>query len=140
MRLEYILEQLHRMCRVAQQLESCWLRFRYMARPCVEAQAAPAVEAQPAAADSERPLVLRFTNPDTVTDVTIRMPRSAALRSDFVKPQLRVQLRSLDPAETQRQYCEALQETVLSKLEPSTTYISALCNAMSETLHVPADG
>ncbi|GLC73751.1 hypothetical protein PLESTF_001415200 [Pleodorina starrii] len=128
-RLEHIMEQLQRMCRVAQQLESCWMRFNCMQRPIAE----PATDAGEAA------LVLRFINADTGIAVTIRMPWLAVLRSDYVKPRLSVQLTSLDTPETQQQYCNALQETVLSKLAPSMGYLTALCYTMSETLHVSGD-
>ncbi|EFJ50672.1 hypothetical protein VOLCADRAFT_88436 [Volvox carteri f. nagariensis] len=137
LRLEYTLEQLQRMCRVAQQLESCWLRFDCLQRPYAEP--AVALTSQQGDAGDNFALVLRFTNADTITGVTIRMPWSAALRSDYVKPRLSVQLMSLDPPVTQRQYCDALLDTVLNKLPPGTGYITAICYAMSETLQVPSN-
>ncbi|GIL65972.1 hypothetical protein Vafri_19614 [Volvox africanus] len=132
-RLELILEQLQRLCRIAQQLESCWMRFSCMQRPRVEVLVLQQDLGEPA-------LVLRFTNADTITGVTIRMPWSEALRSDYVKPRLMVELTSLDPPETQQQYCDALLDTVLSKLPAGRDYITAVCYAMSETLQVAAEG
>ncbi|GIL84519.1 hypothetical protein Vretifemale_13087 [Volvox reticuliferus] len=134
LRLEYILEQLQRLCRIAHQLDSCWMRFSCMQRPYAEV---PLPQQQDV---SEPMLVLRFTNADTVTGVTVRMPWSEALRSDYVKPRLGAQLTSLDPPETQQQYCDALLDTVLSKLPAGREYITAVCYAMSETLQVAEEG
>ncbi|GLI59078.1 hypothetical protein VaNZ11_000762 [Volvox africanus] len=133
LRLEFILEHLQRLCRIARQLESCWMRFSCMQRPCVKVPVLQQDFDEPA-------LVLRFTNADTITGVTIRMAWSEALHSDYVKPRLKVELTSLDPPETQQQYCDALLDTVLSKLPAGRDYIETVCYAMSETLQVAAEG
>ncbi|KXZ55907.1 hypothetical protein GPECTOR_2g1458 [Gonium pectorale] len=128
-RMEAVMRQLHRLWRLSHQLETCWLKHSCMQKPLVEQQS-----------PAGRPvLLLQFLNADTVTKVSIRIPWQAALLSDSVAPELQVQMHSLDPAEMQQQYCEALHGTVLSKLTPSASYLSALCFTMSATLHVPSD-
>ncbi|GFR46901.1 hypothetical protein Agub_g8547 [Astrephomene gubernaculifera] len=126
MHLEAIQKQLNRMWRLARQLESCWMKYNCMLQPIVEAEE-----------EGRGPtLLLQFQNVVTSARVAIRMPWRAALQSDAFAPPLRVQMKSLDPPETQHEYCDALLASVLSKLPPSTGYVATLCYAMSETLQV----
>jgi hypothetical protein len=132
LRTEAITRQLHRMWRLAQQLETSWLANNCLQRPLVEGASNSAMGA------SDRMLVLSFLNADTVTKVAIRMPWREALRADTVAPALSVSIQNLDPEDMQRQASELVNATVLSRVPPGPGYLASLCLAMSVTLQVPA--
>ncbi|KAG2445851.1 hypothetical protein HXX76_000455 [Chlamydomonas incerta] len=143
LRMEAITRQLHRMWRLARQLEASWLTHNCLQRPLVEdsavsSSAASSSAASSSAAGGRRTLVLSFLNADTVTKVAIRMPWSEALRSDTVAPTLSVSIQNLDPEEMQRQASELVNATVLSRVPAGPGYLASLCLAMSVTLQVPA--
>ncbi|KAG2451519.1 hypothetical protein HYH02_004117 [Chlamydomonas schloesseri] len=131
LRAEAISRQLHRLWRLAQQLETSWLTHNCLQRPVVEDASSGA------SGGPNCTLVLSFLNADTVTKVAIRMPWRAALRSDTVAPVLSVSIRNLDPEDMQRQASELVNATVLSRVPPGPGYLASLCLAMSVTLQVP---
>ncbi|KAG2500883.1 hypothetical protein HYH03_001643 [Edaphochlamys debaryana] len=154
LRLECVLRQLHRMARLASQLESCWLQHGCMQKPTVvflddggaDAGAEAGTSGTGAAGAAVVPyagrtarvpyLELQFLNADTVARVSIRMPWAAALAADALAPPMAVSMASLEQEETQAATCAALQEHVLGRLAPSPGFLPALCFAMSATLQV----
>ena len=136
LRMEAITRQLHRMWRLAQQLEASWLTHNCMQRPLVEDCAATSSSA--GSIGGGRTLLLSFLNADTVTKVAIRVPWREALRADTVVPTLSVTIQNLDAEDMQRQASEVVNATVLSRVPAGPGYLASLCLAMSVTLQVPA--